>query len=76
MRTIYRKGLTLTHTSHTLSVFAVLRPNPQHSCQFLRSNRTCFSPEFINPKALIPVCCNGCEKVWTNWQTHRFNVVH
>jgi len=25
---IYRKGLTLTHTSRTLSVWAVLLPNP------------------------------------------------
>jgi len=23
--------------------------------------------EFENPKALTPVCYNGCGKVWTNW---------
>jgi len=73
---IYRKGLTLTYTSRTPSVSGVFPPKPQHGCQFLHSKRTSFSPEFENPKALIPVCYNGCEKVRTNWQTHRFNVAH
>jgi len=66
---IYRKELTLTQTSRTPLVSRALSPNPRHSCQFLRSKRASFSPEFENPKALIPVCYNGCEKAWTNRQT-------
>jgi len=46
-----------------------LLPKPRRGCQFLRSKRISFSAEFENPKALIPVCYNGCDKVWTNWQT-------
>ena len=49
--------------------FRGVAPKPQRGCQFLHSKRKSFSPEFKNPKALIPVCYNRCEKVWTNWQT-------
>ena len=66
---MYRKELTLTHTSCTPLVWGALPLNPQCGCQFLRSKRTSFSPEFENPNALIRVCYNGCEKVWTNWKT-------
>jgi len=73
---IYRKDLTLTHTSCTPSISGALPPNPQRGCQFSRSKRTFFSPEFKNPKSLITICDHGRRKVWTNWHTHRFNEVH
>ena len=66
---INRKELSLTHISRTLSVWGGFPPKPQRGCQFLRSTRTSFIPEFENPKALIPVCYNGCEKARTIWQT-------
>ena len=76
MHYIYSKELILTHTLRAPLVLGALPPNPQRGCQFLRTKRTSFSTEFKNPKALIPVSYNGCEKVWTNWQPHRFNVAH
>jgi len=45
-------------------------PVLQRGLQFFRSKWTSFLLEFENHKAMMPVCYNGCEKVWTNWQTH------
>jgi len=54
--------------THAVS-FTGVGPEPEDGCQFLRSKRISFSPEFENPKALRPVYYNGSEKACTNWQT-------
>ena len=42
--------------------FAGVAPEPQRSLQFLSSEKTSFSPEYENPKALIPAGITHAKK--------------